>query len=159
MCSRYIDDLFVGNFPDFREHIYEIYPRELEIKPESVNSKEVSYLDLRIISENGLLDFSIYDKRDDFNFKIVNFPFMDSCIPKKSALGVFYSQMIRFARINSGYQNFKVKCKNLTERLLGQGYKLADLKRLSLRFFKDRNNIVLKYDINDTNIFIKDILP
>jgi len=159
LCSRYIDDLFVGNFPDFREHIYKIYPRELEIKPESVNSKEVSYLDLRIKSENGLLDFSIYDKRDDFNFKIVNFPFMDSCIPKKSALGVFYSQMIRFARINSSYQNFKVKCKNLTERLLGQGYKLADLKRLSLRFFKDRNNIVLKYDINDTNIFIKDILP
>ena len=35
----------------------------------------------------------------------------------------------------------------------------ADLKRLSLHFFKDRNNIVLKYDINDTNIFIKDILP
>ena len=159
LCSRYIDDLFVGNFPDFREHIYKIYPRELEIKPESVNSKEVSYLDLRIKSENGLLDFSIYDKRDDFNFKIVNFPFMDSCIPKKSALGVFYSQMIRFARINSSYQNFKVKCKNLTERLLSQGYKLADLKRLSLRFFKDRNNIVLKYDINDTNIFIKDILP
>ena len=158
LCSRYIDDLFVGNFPDFREHIYKIYPRELEIKPESVNSKEVSYLDLRIKSENGLLDFSIYDKRDDFNFKIVNFPFMDSCIPKKSALGVFYSQMIRFARINSSYQNFKVKCKNLTERLLSQGYKLADLKRLSLRFFKDRNNIVLKYNINDANIFINDIL-
>ena len=84
---------------------------------------------------------------------------MDSCIPKKSALGVFYSQMIRFARIDSGYQTFKVKRKNLTERLLSQGYKLADLKRLSLRFFKDRNNIVLKYDINDTNICIKDILP
>ena len=84
---------------------------------------------------------------------------MDSCIPKKSALGVFYSQMIRFVRINSGYQAFKVKCKNLTERLLRQGYKLADLKRLSLRFFKDKNNIVLKYNISDTNIFIKDILP
>ena len=159
LCSRYIDDLFVGNFPDFREHIYKIYPRELEIKPESINSKEVSYLDLRIKSENGSLDFSIYDKRDDFNFDIVNFPFMDSCIPKKSALGVFYSQLIRFARINTSYQAFKVKCKNLTERLLKQGYKLADLRRLCLRFFKDRNNIVLKYDINDTNIFIRDILP
>ena len=66
---------------------------------------------MRIESENGLLNFSIYDKRDDFNFDIVNFPFMDSCIPKKSALGVFYSQMIRFARVNSSYQGFKGKCK------------------------------------------------
>ena len=112
---RYIDDLFVGNFPNFKEHIYKIYPRELEIKPESENIKEVAYLDLRIKSENGVLDFSIYDKRDDFNFEIVNFPYMDSCIPKKSALGVFYSQLIRFARISSSYQAFKIKCKSLAE--------------------------------------------
>ena len=125
----------------------------------SDNSKEVSYLDLRIKSENGLLNFSIYDKRDDFNFEIVNFPFMDSCIPKKSALGVFYSQMIRFAQINSSYHGFKDKCKNLTERLLRQGYKMADLRRLSLRFFKERNNILLRYNINSANILIKDILP
>ena len=74
LCSRYIDDLFVGNFSNFKEHIYEIYPRELEIKPESENVREVSYLDLRIKSENGILDFSIYAKRDDLNFEIVNFP-------------------------------------------------------------------------------------
>ena len=45
--------------------------------------------DQRIESENGLLNFFIYDKRDDFNFEIVYFPFMDSCIPKKSALGFY----------------------------------------------------------------------
>ena len=105
-----------------------------------------------------MLDFSIYDKRDDFNFEIVNFPYMDSCIPKKSALGVFYSQMIRFTRVNSGYQAFKVKCKNLIERLQRQGYKFADLRRLSLRFFKDRNDIILKYNVDNANVFIKNIL-
>ena len=158
LCSRYIDDLFVGNFPNFKEHIYKIYPRELEIKPESENIKEVTYLDLRIKSENGVLDFSIYDKRDDFNFEIVNFPYMDSCIPKKSALGVFYSQLIRFARINSSYQAFKIKCKSLAERLVRQGYKLADLRRLCLRFFKDKNSMLLHYNIDNVNIFLRDIL-
>ena len=158
LCSRYIDDLFVGNFPNFKEHIYKIYPRELEIKPESENIKEVAYLDLRIKSENGVLDFSIYDKRDDFNFEIVNFPYMDSCIPKKSALGVFYSQLIRFARINSSYQAFKIKCKSLAERLVKQGYKLADLRRLCLRFFKDKNSMLLHYNIDNVNIFLRDIL-
>ena len=66
--------------------------------------------------------------------------------------------MIRFARINSGYQAFKVKCKNLTERLLRQGYKFADLRRLSLRFFKDRDDIILKYNLDNANVFIRDIL-
>ena len=84
---------------------------------------------------------------------------MDSSIPKKSALGVFYSQMIRFARVNSSYHAFKDKCKNLTESLLRQGYKLADLRKLSLCFSKERINIILKYNINSANILIKDILP
>ena len=157
LCSRYIDDLFVGNFPNFKEHIYKIYPRELEIKLESSNIKEVSYLDLRIKSVGEALDFSIYDKRDDFNFQIVNFPFMDSCIPKKSALGVFYSQLIRYARINSSFQVFKDKSKCLICRLSKQGYRLEDLRRLSLRFFKDRNSVLLKYGPSNGNNFVKDL--
>ena len=118
LCSRYIDDLSVGNFPDFREHIYKIYPRELEIKPESNNPKEVAFLDLKMKINNSQLTFSIYDKRDDFNFAIVNFPYMDSCIPKKSALGVFYSQLIRYFRLNSSFVNFKLKCKQLASKFI-----------------------------------------
>ena len=95
--GRYIDDLFVANFPTFRDHIYRIYPRDLEIKLESNNTKVVTYLDLKIESENSILKFSVYDKRDDFSFDIVNFPYIDSCIPKKSAFGVYYSQLIRYA--------------------------------------------------------------
>ena len=87
--ERYIDDLFVANFPTFRDHIYRIYPRDLEIKLESNNTLEVTYLDLKIKSENSILNFSVYDKRDDFPFDIVNFPFIDSCIPKKIGLGSF----------------------------------------------------------------------
>ena len=48
LCSRYIDDLFVGNFPEFKDHIYKIYPRELAINSESNNPKDIAYLDLRI---------------------------------------------------------------------------------------------------------------
>ena len=158
MCSRYIDDLFVGNFPDFKDHIYLIYPRELEIKPESNNHREVAYLDLKIKAENESLDFSIYDKRDDFKFEIVNFPFIDSCIPKKSAWGVFYSQLIRYARICSKFQSFRLKAKGLVERLIRQGYKVEDLRRISLRFFNERRDLLLKFNINSGNNFLKEIL-
>ena len=63
--------------------------------PESNNLKDIAYLDLRIRSENDGINFFIYDKKDDFRFQIVDFPFIDSCIPKKSARRVFYSQLIR----------------------------------------------------------------
>ena len=80
--GRYIGDLFVANFPTFRDHIYRIYPRDLEIELESNNTQVVTYLDLKIESEN----FSVYDKHDDFSFDIVNFPYIDSCIQKKISL-------------------------------------------------------------------------
>ena len=134
--------MFVGNFPDFKEHVYKIYPRELIINQESNNPKDIAYLDLRIKSVDGAADFSIYDKRDDFRFEIVNFPCIDSCIPKKSALGVFYSQLIRYARISSKVTSFKLKAKGLIERLKSQGYRFEELGKLSLRFFKDRHELV-----------------
>ena len=155
--ERYIDDLFVANFPTFRDHIYRIYPRDLEIKLESSNTLEVTYLDLKIKSENSILNFSVYDKRDDFSFDIVNFPFIDSCIPKKSALGVFNSQLIRFARLSSRYADFLIRSKSLVDKLKTQGYKIIDLKRLTSRFFKEKHDILINYNIPSTDDFIKNI--
>ena len=155
---RYIDDLFVANFPEFKNHIYKIYPRELEIKLESSNPKNLSYLDLKIVSNNDDLTFSVYDKRDDFNFEIVNYPFSDSCIPKKSALGVYVSQLLRYARICSFFQDFKAKSHTLVIKLRNQGYKEADLRRLTLKFFQERKDILSKYNIANANIFLNDIV-
>ena len=155
---RYIDDLFVANFPEFKNHIYRIYPRELEIKLESSDPSNLSYLDLRIKSTNSNLAFSIYDKRDDFNFEIVNYPFSDSCIPKKSALGVYISQLLRYARICSFFQDFKVKSHALVLKLRNQGYKEADLRRLTLKFFKERQELLGKYNIENANVFLNNIV-
>ena len=40
---------------------------------------------------------SIYDKRDDFDFDIVNFPFQDGDVPRSTFYGLYNSQLIRFA--------------------------------------------------------------
>ena len=157
LCSRYIDDLFVANFQNFKEHIYKIYPRELEIKSESENPKAVSYLDLKIISKEEGLDFSVYDKRDDFTFVIVNFPYIDSCIPIKSAFGVFYSQLIRYARINTKFSNFSQKSKTLIDKLLNQGYTVTALRKISLRFFKDKHDLISNYNVRNANDFMKSL--
>ena len=39
-----------------------------------------------------------YDERDDFDFDIVNIPFLDSDVPHRASDGVYISQLIRFAR-------------------------------------------------------------
>ena len=43
------------------------------------------------------LRISVYDKREDFNFKIANFPYLDSNIPRNPAYGVYLSQLVRYA--------------------------------------------------------------
>ena len=47
---------------------------------------------------NDIVSTKIYDKRDDFNFDIVNFPFLDGDVPQRPSYGVYISQLIRFAR-------------------------------------------------------------
>ena len=97
LSDRYIDDLSSFNFPEFR-HLLNIYPPELIVNLSSESSTNVNYLDINMkIDNNANLETSVYDKRDDFNFEIVNFPYLDSCIPRKPALGIFSSQLIRYA--------------------------------------------------------------
>jgi hypothetical protein len=79
---RYIDDALSLNnsrFGDFVDHIYHI---ELEIKDTTDTDRSASYLDLHLeIVSEGQFRTKLYDKRDDFNFSIVNLPFIRSNIP------------------------------------------------------------------------------
>ena len=104
-----------------------------------------------------LLNFSVYDKRDDFSFDIVNYPYIDSCIPKKSALGVYYSQLIRYARLSSKYEDFLIRSRSLVDKLKTQSYKEYELKRLISRFFREKHDIIVKYNIPNTDDFLKNI--
>ena len=73
-----------------------------------------------------------YDKRDDVNFPIVNFPFICSNIPAAPAYGVYISQMIRFSRACGSYQDFLDRGLLLTRKLLNQGFLLVKLKSILL---------------------------
>ena len=70
---RYIDDVLSINNHNFHNYVQLIYPDELEIKDTTEFDKSVSYLDILLkIDSIGRLTFSLYDKRDDFDFAIVN---------------------------------------------------------------------------------------
>ena len=53
---------------------------------------EAAFLDLHLSISNDIVSTKIYDKRDDFDFEIVNFPFLDGDVPCSTSYGVYISQ-------------------------------------------------------------------
>ena len=88
---------------------------------------------------------SIYDKRDDFSFRIVNFPHMDSNIPANPAYGVYISQLVRYARICTSKVDFMNRLRGLSLRLRQQGFLTTLLQRTFTKFFNRHGLIVVKY--------------
>ena len=83
----------------FVDHVDRIYPSELEIKETTDSPSSAAFLDLYLqYDQQGQLTTKLYDKRDDFDFPIVNFPFLDSNIPTSPTYGIYMSQLIRYSR-------------------------------------------------------------
>ena len=82
LCYRYIDDLIVFNNKKFLDYLKEIYPSQLTVEKANKSDHLADYLDLTfVIDSGGKLSTRLYDKRDDFDFHIANFPFLSSNIP------------------------------------------------------------------------------
>ena len=80
---RYIDDLLAINDNMLFQNFYkEIYPQELELKKENANNLEAHFLDLNIKIENNTFITRLYDKRNDYPFKVVRLSYYISNIRK-----------------------------------------------------------------------------
>ena len=139
---RYIDDLLILNNTSFDSAIDD---EELKLKKTSESPTTLSYLDIHITITNGKYSTAVYDKRDDFNFKIGNFPYLSSNIPSRPAYGVYISQLVRIGIICSDYLDFSLRHFKLTERLVHQGYRYSDLCRSFYKFAKWHAQIMNKY--------------
>ena len=84
----------------------QIYPPELQLNKANACYTEAPFWDLNLSITNGIVSSKIYDKRDDFNFEIVNFPFLDGDVPSSPSYGVYISQLIRFARVCFNVDDF-----------------------------------------------------
>ena len=72
-------------------------------------------LDLQWSISNDIVSTNFYDKRDDYDFEIVNFPFLDGDVPCSTSYGVYISQLIRSARASSYMTDFNTRNKLLTQ--------------------------------------------
>ena len=73
--------------------------------------------------------FSLYDKRNDYDFDVISFPFLDGNIPKGQSYGVFISQLVRYARINCSFSRFIDDVKRLVQKLIQQDFDAAALRK------------------------------
>ena len=142
---RYIDDLLTLNNTQFDAAIQDIYPQELQLKKTTESATALSYLDVLITIDNGRYSTAVFDKRDSFTFKIVNFAHLSSNIPSKPAYGVYISQLVRIGRICSNFVQFKLRHYTLTQKLMKQGFWYSGLCMAFRKFARSHVGIITKY--------------
>ena len=96
---------------------------------------------------NGFVSSKIYDKRDGFDFDIVNFPFLDGDVPRRPSYGVYISQLIRFARVCSHVDDLNTRNKCLTAELLKQGYLYHKLRKVFSKFYRRHYELISKFNV------------
>ena len=129
--SRYLDDLLNIDNPYFEQRIRQLYPTELQLNNAYSSDTEVLFSDLNMSITNGIVSSKIYNKRGDFNFEIVNFPFLDGDVPRSPSYGVYISQVIRFARVCSNVDEFNNRNLFLNNKLLN---KVIDIIKFEKHF-------------------------
>ena len=122
------------------DYVKDIQPAELKGEKANRLDDQENYPDFTfIIGTNNRLFTKLYDKRDDFNFYIVNFLFLSSC-----SYGVYISQLISYARCCTHYDDFAYHHKLPVDRLLCQGYKVNQLRNSFQAFYGRYPDLVTK---------------
>ena len=102
--------------------VSQIYYSELQLNKANTSDTEATFLDLHLSISNDIVYTKVYDKCDDFDFEIFNFPFLDGDLARSTPYGVYISQLICFASASSHVADFNTCNQLLTQKLLKQGY-------------------------------------
>ena len=125
----------------------QIYPTELQLNKANSSDTEAPFVDLNLSIPNGKVSSKIYDKRDDFNFEIVNFPFLDGDGPRSASYGVYIFSAYSFARVCSNVDDFIKRNLFLTAKLLKQGYRYHKIRKAFSKFYHRHSELIIKYNI------------
>ena len=156
--SRYLDDLLNIDNPYFKGMVKQIYPPELQLNKANNTDTEAPFLDLHLSIANGFVSSKIYDKRDDFDFDIVNFPFLDGDVPRRASYGVYISQLIRFARVCDHVADFNARNKCLRAKLLQQGYRYHKLRKKNFsKFYRRHYELISKFNVGLKTLLREDL--
>ena len=140
--SRYLDNLLNIDNIYFDQMMDRIYPTKLHLNRANSSDTEAPFLDLNLCISNGTVSTKIYD------FDIVNFPFLEGDVPRRTSYEVYISQLIRFARVSSNLNDFNYRNKALTAKLLSQGYRYFKLRNAFSKFYRRHSALLGKYSVS-----------
>ena len=127
--------------------VNQIYPPELHLNKANISDTEAPFLDIHLSVSNGFVSSKIYDKRDGFDFDIVNFPFLDGDVPRRASYGVYISQLIMFARVCNNVTDYNARNKCLTAKPLQQGYRFHKFRKTVSKFYRRHYELISKYNV------------
>ena len=109
--SRYLDDIFTINNPEFEKHIPDIYRTERQLNKANTSDKETSFLNLNIKVAVMFIP--------SFTTNAMTLVYLSSI----SSI----SEFVRFARCCTTVSDFHSKNLQITSKLLTQGYRYHNL--------------------------------
>ena len=139
-----MDDILNIDNVYFDNMVSQIYPSELQLNKANTSDTEAAFLDLHLSISNDIVSTKIYDKRDEFYFESVSFPFLDCDVPRSTSYGVCIYQLIRFARASSYVADFNTCNKLFIQKLLKQGYRCHKLCNTFTKFLRRYYDLISK---------------
>ena len=121
-----------------------VCPTGLRLSKASSSGAEAPFLDLGLSMTNGMVSSGIYDKRDDFGFEVVDFPFLGGDVPRSPSCGVCVPRLVRFARVCSNVDDFNNRNLFLTAKLLKQGYRYHEIREAFSGFCHRHSELVVE---------------
>ncbi len=111
----------------------EIYAAELILNQTNANTKEAVFLDLKIVAAETR-QFRIFNKMDEFPFKVVRYGFSDSNVHSSMGANIFFSQLTRFIRITNRLKDFEGRVSEMFQNFIVHGYERSKLQSKFLLF-------------------------
>ena len=118
----------------------------MHLNKANTSNTEAPFLDLHLAILDRFGSSKVYDKRDDFDCDIVNFPFLDRDVPRTTSYGVYIPQRFRFARASSHLADFNARDRSLTANFLQQGYRYHKLRIFFSKFYRRHFELFSKYN-------------
>src|ERR1700744_1295977 len=124
-----------------------IYPRALTLNETSINAEEVNFLGMKIRSAGSSFCVDVFDKRSEFPFRVLRYPYTDSLIPTSIPYGVFVSQLHRYYRICTELSDFLRNSLVLFSTLHEQGCSVRRLTKCFHAFVSSRRRLRWKQTV------------
>ena len=114
-----------------------IYPPELQLNRANSSDTEAPFLDLNLCISNGTVSTKIYDKRDDFDFDIVNSLFWLAMSPGVPHMGYTYLNLLDSPELLQILMTLTTVIKSLLPNFLGRAIVILNFVRRFRSFIAD----------------------